>query len=186
MRWASFKIPFQEFATRFISTSCESCPKLSGIVPFIILYDRSNFLSAGKLPIDDGIEPQKELPERFANSAGIEPLKKSHVRYSSVRSVRLNNHWGTTELKEFSDKSRTESEVKLMDGNDNGRPLSSHQCKRKSTKEGSILNICSQFSPMLSSLVNPRFRYFKEERSESHFRLPERSSLRPVLLYESA
>jgi hypothetical protein len=34
---------------------------LSGIVPFIALELKSNVCKSFKLPIDDGIEPEKEL-----------------------------------------------------------------------------------------------------------------------------
>lgn len=90
MKWVSFRIPFQEFSIRFMSTSPESCPRLSGIVPFMVLYDRSNTLSADKLPIDDGIEPQKELLERSRcckclsnpNDSGSSPVNELELRSS--------------------------------------------------------------------------------------------------------
>ena len=53
--------PSQEFHPRFKLTSFESCPRLSGMVPFISFAERENSCKDDKLPIEDGIEPPNRV-----------------------------------------------------------------------------------------------------------------------------
>ena len=58
---------------------------------------------------------------KVANSFGRPPRRLLDLRLRSTRLVKLNNQLGMEELKPLLDRSRTEREVRLTDGREEGR-----------------------------------------------------------------
>ena len=64
-KWASVMPPSHEFSLSSSTTSDESSPRLSGMIPLIWFCERYNSCKEDKLPIDSGIEPRNELDHNW-------------------------------------------------------------------------------------------------------------------------
>ena len=87
-----------------------------------------------------------------------------------VRVLILNNQLGIGELKLLSERSRTESEVRLMNGREYWKLRSSQPDKYSSRSIGSIFATCGHLVVAFLRFTRSKWRYCKEERPESQFK----------------
>ena len=165
-------------SSRLLLEHWDKPSKKSVIFPLILLYSISNVCRLQTLENEFGIFPTKGFQPkskmhklfRCPKPTGIAPISQLDSSLIVESLLIFVNQQGMKEWNWLLERSRTESNVKLMEEIDCGRVTSSQPDRCNSYKRGSILTAWIQ-SRTFSRFAYHKLRYLREGKLKNHFRL---------------